>query len=430
MAELNSNTEDSSVHQQWCHLKLQLKYASQKSPFYKKHFTECDLERITTLEDFQKLPITTKDDLSTHNSEFLAIPDEQIIDYVTTSGTLGKPISFALNEADLQRLALNEKNSFQTVGLTSKDKVQITTTLDRRFMAGLAYFLGLRSLGAGIIRVGSGLPALQWESIERFNPTYLVAVPSFLLKLAQYAIENTIDLNNTSIKGAICIGEPLRNESQDLNALGKSITALWDIELFSTYASTEISTAFTECSYHNGNHEQPDLIYSEILDEQGKPVQQGDIGELVVTPLGTQTMPLIRFATGDMVKELKGLCNCGRVTKRLSSVVGRKQQLLKIKGTSLYPQQCFEVLDGFKELENYVVKATLDASSNDQLTIILPEQINDKLLINIKEALQSHLRYNPTIEQAPEAELNNKRFPKGQRKPVKFLDLRFPSNSD
>jgi len=96
---------------------------------------------------------------------------------------LGKPVSLALNNADLDRLTINELESFKIAGVHKEDVVQITTTLDRRFMAGLAYFLGLRKLGAGIVRTGSGLPQLQWDSIERFKPKYIVAVPSFLLKM-------------------------------------------------------------------------------------------------------------------------------------------------------------------------------------------------------------------------------------------------------
>lgn len=422
MAELDQRSKEHKEREQWCQLKLQLDYTVSKSLFYQKKFS--NFESINSIEDFKKLPITTKDDLSRNNNDFLAIPEDQVIDFVTTSGTIGKPISFALNEADLQRLALNEKCSFQTVGLTAKDKVQITTTLDRRFMAGLAYFLGLRSLGAGIIRVGSGLPALQWESIERFKPTYLVAVPSFLLKLAQYALDNGIDLNQTSVKGAICIGEPLRNEHQERNALALKINELWDIELFSTYASTEMSTAFTECEFHNGNHEQPNLIYTEILNNEGQPVKPGEIGELVVTPLGVQTMPLIRFATGDMVKELPGDCDCGNTSKRISSVVGRKQQMLKIKGTSIYPQQCYDILDKVENLPIYLLKVDTDDTHSEVLTVILPIELLTEKVISITEDMQSHLRIKPIIEQLPIEAIEQLRFSKAHRKPIKFLDLR------
>ena len=168
-------------------------------------------------------------------------------------------------------------------------------------MAGLAYFLGARELGAGIIRVGAGIPELQWDTILKFRPTYLIVVPSFLLKLTQYAEQNGIDVNTSGIKGAICIGEALREQDFSLNTLGKKIKSAWDIELFSTYASTEMSTAFTECSERQGGHLHPELIIVEILDENGKHVPDGQEGELVITTLGVEAMPLLRFRTGDIV---------------------------------------------------------------------------------------------------------------------------------
>lgn len=409
---------------QWDLLKSQLEYTAQKSPYYQKLFKEESLQvkDINSIEDFRKLPITSKEDLQHHNSEFICVPEDDIIDFVTTSGTLGSPVNFALNEADLERLAENEFQSFSIAGIKKEDKVQITTTLDRRFMAGMAYFLGLRKLGAGIIRTGSGLPQLQWESIERFKPDYLVAVPSFLLKMIQYARENNIDYTNSSIKAAICIGEPLRNQQFELNALGKKITELWDIELFSTYASTEMSTAFTECPYHAGNHVLSKLIYTEILDEDGKQVKPGEIGELVVSPLGTRTMPLLRFATGDMLAYYEGKCKCGRNTPRLGPVVGRKQQKMKLKGTSLYPQHIIEVMNSYGKIKSFVIEAKRDDLENDLVSVKVTESFND--ISGLKDYFKSQLHVTPEIERIKEQEIEKLKFPKGSRKPQVFRDLR------
>ena len=388
--------------EQWKMFKEQLDYISQYSPFYKKLFQEKSISArdINSFEDLSKLPITTKEDLQLYNKDFIAVPEDDIIDFVTTSGTLGSPVSFALNDADLDRLAENEYRSFKLAGVQRSDKVQITTTLDRRFMAGMAYFLGLRKLGAGIIRTGSGLPQLQWESIERFQPNYLVAVPSFLLKMIDFAEQNNIDYKNSSVKAAVCIGEPLRDQDFKLNAMGRKISDLWNIELFSTYASTEMSTAFTECPAHKGNHVLNNLIYTEILNDKGKQVKPGEIGELVVTPLQTQTMPLLRFATGDMLTYSESKCECGRNSIRLSAVVGRKQQKIKLKGTSLYPQHIIEVLNSFGKIDSFVIEARLDDLNNDHVSVKVPENFE-----NINE-LQDYFRAR--INVAPKIELANK----------------------
>ena len=151
-----------------------LLYISTKSPFYKKMFKEnsIDISTIKKLEDLPKIPVTTKEDLQQCNDEFFCVDKSKIIDYVTTSGTTGKPVFFGLTDKDLDRLAYNEAISFACSQVTCADTIQLMTTIDRRFMAGLAYFLGARKLSAGIIRVGGGIPELQWDSILKFKPTY------------------------------------------------------------------------------------------------------------------------------------------------------------------------------------------------------------------------------------------------------------------
>ncbi|MBT8295778.1 MAG: AMP-binding protein [Gramella sp.] len=424
MSEIEFRDTNLIKVEQWKLFRSQLEYISKNSPYYQRLFKErsIDISTITSFKDVHKLPVTTKEDLQHYNSEFIAVLEEDIIDLVTTSGTLGRPVNFALNDEDLDRLAENEYQSFKLAGLKRSDKVQITTTLDRRFMAGLAYFLGLRKLGAGIIRTGSGLPQFQWESIDRFQPNYLVAVPSFLLKMIEYALDNNIDFKSSSVKKAICIGEPLRNENFELNALGKKISELWDIELFSTYASTEMSTAFTECNEHTGNHVPSDLIYTEILNEEGNQVKPGEVGELVVTPLGTQTMPLLRFATGDMLAYTDDACNCGRNSPRLYPLVGRKQQKIKFKGTSIYPQHIIEVLNSYGKVKEFIIEASLDHFENDQIKVMVPDTFQS--VEELKDFFRAKLSVAPIIITLESKEIALLKFPRGGRKPRIFIDLR------
>ena len=138
-------------------LRQQLAYLQAHSPYYQRMFAEhqIDIASIRTIEDLQRLPFTEKKDLQLYNDDFLCCPKEQLIDYVTTSGTLGEPVVFGCSDHDLDRLAFNEYKSFRCAGVTKSSLVQLMTTLDKRFMAGMAYFNGLRRLGAGIIRVGN-----------------------------------------------------------------------------------------------------------------------------------------------------------------------------------------------------------------------------------------------------------------------------------
>src|SRR5690606_4182701 len=354
---------------------------------------------INDMSDLHKIPTTSKEDLQRYNDEFLCVDRKKIIDYVTTSGTLGEPVTFALTDKDLDRLAYNEAISFGCAGVTADDILQLTTTMDRRFMAGLAYFLGARQLGAGIIRVGAGISELQWDSILKFKPTYLIVEPSFLLKLIEHAHQHGIDLKDSGVKGAICIGEALRNDDFSLNTLAAKIKAEWDISLYSTYASTEMGTAFTECSAQQGGHQHPELIIIEILDDYGVPVPEGQAGELTITTLGVEAMPLLRFKTGDIVQAHNSPCSCGRNTPRLGPVVGRKKQMIKYKGTTLYPPAMYNILNHFNEIEAFVIEIDSNEIGTDEICIkIAAQDQNSVLLQAIKDHFRAKLRVLPKIE--------------------------------
>ncbi|HLW07597.1 MAG TPA: AMP-binding protein, partial [Marinilabiliaceae bacterium] len=340
-------------------------------------------------------------------------------------GTLGDPVTFALTDNDLNRLAYNEAISFACCGVGKEDVLQLMTTMDRRFMAGLAYFLGARELGAGIVRVGSGIPELQWDSILKFKPTYLITVPSFLLKLIEYAKQRNIDLKNTSIKAAICIGEPIREQDFSHNILAKKIRKDWDIELYSTYASTEMSTAFNECVSHQGGHHHPELIIIEVLDENNLPVAEGEVGELTITTLGVEAMPLLRFKTGDMVQSYTQPCNCGRNTTRLGPVVGRKKQMIKYKGTTIYPPAMFNILNDFNDVDSYVIEIYHNELRTDEITIkIASKNPTEDLQLLIKDHFRAKLRVAPKIEFASADEIKTLRFPPMSRKPIDLIDRR------
>ena len=371
------------------------------------------------------LPVTTKEDLQKYNDDFICVPGNKIIDFATTSGTLGEPVTFGLTDADLERLAYNEAISFDCAGIKEGDIVQLMTTIDRRFMAGLAYFLGLRKMKVGVIRVGAGIPELQWDSILKYKPTYLIAVPSFLLKLIEYAEAHHIDYNNSSIKGAVCIGESLRNQDFSLNTLSQKITEKWNIKLFSTYASTEMSTAFTECEHSVGGHHHPELIIVEVLDDNNQPVRNGEAGELTFTTLGIEAMPLIRFKTGDIVQLHTNPCACGRNTLRVGPVIGRKQQMIKYKGTTLYPPAMNDVLNGFDNIENHIIEIYTNDLGTDEIVIKLAVKQESEVFLNeIKDHFRAKLRVTPKIIFTSTTILNQLIFNPMSRKPIHFFDHR------
>jgi phenylacetate-CoA ligase len=410
-------------------MKLQevLQYVSANSVYYQNLFKEhnIDISKINTLEDLQLIPTTTKEDLQLNNDDFLCVPTHKIIDFATTSGTLGDPVTFGLTDNDLDRLAYNEAISFDCAGIKEGDIVQLMTTMDRRFMAGLAYFLGLRKMKVGVIRVGAGIPELQWDSILKYKPTYLITVPSFLLKLIEYADSHGINYNDLGIKGAICIGESLRNQDFSNSILADKITSKWNIKLFSTYASTEMSTAFTECEHGVGGHHHPELIIVEVLDNDNKPVKEGESGELTITTIGVEAMPLIRFKTGDIVKLHTNPCACGRNTLRVGPVLGRKQQMIKYKGTTLYPPAMNDVLNDFGTIDNYLIQIYTNDLGTDEIVIkIAVNSPTEEFLTEVKDHFRAKLRVTPKIEFVSKDVLNPIVFNPMNRKPNRFVDLR------
>ncbi len=408
-------------------LKTHLQYIAAKSKFYQELFekNKINISKIRSIDDLTHIPPTSKADLNERNNDFICVKPEKIVDYVTTSGTLGDPVIFVLTNRDLDRLAYNEAISFGSADIGKNDIIQLTTTIDKRFMAGLAYFLGARKLGAGIIRVGGGIPELQWDSINRISPNVLIAIPSFILRIVEYAEKNGIDYKNSSIKKAICIGEALHKPDLSLSTLAKKIKEKWDIHLYSTYASTEMGTAFTECKYGVGGHHHPELIIVEFLDENGQPVPEGQPGEVTITTLQVEGMPLLRFKTGDICIHYNEPCKCGRTTTRLGPVIGRRKQMIKFKGTTLYPPALYDILDHIDEVENYIVEVFTNKIGTDELLVRVGcKHYHDKLEKEIKDRFRAKLRVAPTIVFDMVENINKTKFPETSRKPNIFIDNR------
>ena len=408
-------------------LKHLLDYVKQKSPFYRSLFYQnsTNVSSISTLKHLQELPTTSKEDLQHCNRDFLCVPPSEILEYTSTSGTIGTPVTIALTTEDIQRLAYNEYLSFTCAKSTPEDIFQLVLTLDKQFMAGIAYYLGISMLGAGVVRTGPGAPSMQWETIFRLNTTSLVIVPSFIIKLIDYALEHGIDLNASPVKKAICIGENIRNEYFQPNSISKKIFENWNIELYSTYASTEMQTSFTECPARQGGHLHPELLIAEVLDDQGGWVPPGESGELTITTLGIKGMPLVRYRTGDICRLHEEPCTCGRNTPRISPILGRKNQMIKYKGTTLYPPVILDILNARHDVKDYLVEIYSNEFETDEILIhIAIDDPSEKTFMSIRSYLHASLRVQPAIKVTPIEEIIEKQIVGNGRKISKIYDRR------
>lgn len=406
----------------------ELTYVNAHSPYYKALFVKekIDVTNIRRVEDLQQIPVTTKEHLQTQNQDFLCVPANQVLDYVTTSGTLGNPVSFALTQSDLDRLALSESLSYEICGCKQDDILQLMVTNDRCFMAGLASLMGSFKYGSGIVRVGNGIPELQWNIIRQIRPTVLVCVPSFILKLIDFAEHHGIDYRHSSLKRAVCVGESLRTNDHRYTILGEKIHALWpELLLYSNYASTEMQSSFMECEKQCGAHHKSDLTIVEFLNEQNQPVKAGEAGEITITTLGVEGMPLIRFKTGDVAIHFSEPCACGRNSLRLGPIIGRKGQMIKYKGTTLYPSSLYDILDNIPGVENYIVEVYTNMIGTDSIRIrIGSANTGESFVKQIKDLFRSKIRVAPDIAFEPAELIARKQLPPTSRKLIKFFDYR------
>lgn len=401
-------------------LREQLLYCKTHSPFYRNKLAGFDCERMG-LDNLPELPLTSKADLAEEGAErFMAAPAKDFEDIVFSSGTTGNPCMIAYTKHDMERLAYNEHRCFAAAGMTAEDTVLLTCTLDRCFVAGLAYYLGVRSLGAAAIRSGLNTLESHAEIIRRVHPSCLIGVPSFLRHLGHHLKGRKVDAS--SVKRLICIGEPVRDEQLNSSGLGRQLEELWNAPVHSTYASSEIVSSFCECTERRGGHLLPDLVLAEIVDDAGNVLPPGSAGELVLTQLQCRGMPLIRFRTGDMTFIDDTPCPCGRNSLRIGPILGRKAQMLKCRGTTLYPQTVFSVLDESPEILDYYLVATGENLS-DRLEIVAAPKEEGLSMHAVSERLRAKCRLSIPITLKPEEEVRARIF-SVSRKPVRFFDLR------
>ncbi len=398
-------------------------YARLHSPFYRECLARAP--EVRTTSDLLQLPITTKKQVSESCERFWAVPRKELVDISTTSGTTGVPTLYPLTPADLERLGLNEFLCFSRVGLHAGDTVILAVTIDKCFMAGLAYFEGLRRIGATAVRVGAGSPAMMLSMIDRLKPTAIVSVPSFLKRVADYAKQHGVDLAASSVTKLICIGEPVRDADLLPTPLAVRVGQAWGAQLFSTYGVTELASSLCECSAGRGGHLHPQLLHVEILDDAGQPVPDGQIGQLVATTIGVQGMPLIRFATGDMTFMHRDRCACGLHTPRIGPILGRRDQAMKLKGTTVYPAAVQRCLQGIDQIVDYLLIATSPTTLSDELEVLIAWRGDTTDAAEmVLEKLRGELKVGPSVRLTTLAEIQTLGDSRELRKQRVFLDRR------
>jgi phenylacetate-CoA ligase len=397
------------------------------SPFYRARFSGSgpDPAAIRSRDDLTRLPFTSKEDIQENNQALWAAPRETLTELVATTGTTGEPIYVAMTDRDLERLGENERRGFSWLGAKPGDRYHVAITLDNLFVAGVAYHLGLHRVGATAMRVGAQPVRRHLDLMKQLRPDGIVAVPSLLLALANQAHRDGDDLAAFAPRKAMLIGDAIRDQDLGPNTLGRALERAWGGELFSTYGLTEAGLAFHECPAHQGLHSHPDLVVVEIVDDAGRVVPDGEIGELVITSLQMEGMPLIRYRTGDVSFVVPGACPCGRGGDRIGPILGRKQHRLKVKGTTLYPKTIEDALLAIEGVENFVIEARNGDDETDELLVRVGTLRDDpEFRRTIADVLYAKARVTPEIVFAPPEAIQYLLFEGGRRKPRVFVDRR------
>ncbi|MBQ7433202.1 MAG: phenylacetate--CoA ligase [Lachnospiraceae bacterium] len=399
-------------------VKAQLKRLVQTEHFYGKRIEGIDIDAIQTAEDFEKLPFCSKEDLrEAYPLGLMAVPEEEIVRIHSSSGTTGTPVIIPYTAKDVDDWATMFARCYETAGITNKDRIQITPGYGL-WTAGIGFQAGCEKLGAMAIPMGPGNTEKQLQMMQDLESTVICATSSYALLLAEQIEKRGLKEKIRLKKGVIGSerwGEKMRSRIR--NSLG--------IELYDIYGLTEIygPGIGVNCVHDTGMHIWDDFLYLEIVDPvTGEPVPDGEIGEIVITTLVKEGAPLIRFRTHDLSRIIPGECPCGRSYPRIDIIMGRTDDMFKVKGVNMFPSQVEEFIRDTKgAYSEYLV--TIDhVNGKDVMTVSVEledgadgEQVAEELRVRFK----NKVNMTPEIETVPKGSL-----PRSEKKTKRVIDKR------
>ncbi len=397
------------------------------SPFYHKVFEEKGItpETIRSIDDLSKLPFTTKDDLR-NNYPFgmAAIPLKECVRLHSSSGTTGNPTVVLHSAKDLDEWANQVARCMYMVGLRDTDVFQNTSGYGM-FTGGLGFQYGAEKLGALTVPAAAGNTKRQIKFITDFGTTCLHIIPSYATRLAEGMYEVGLDPRKDTQLKTICIGAEPHSEEQRLR-----IEQLLGVKAYNCFGMSEMNgpgVAF-ECTEQNGLHIWEDYVIVEIVDpETLQPLPDGEVGELILTTINREAMPLIRYRTRDLTCIIPGECACGRTHKRIARFKGRSDDMIILKGVNLFPIQIETILMQFKELGgNYLITLETIGNSDEMLIEVeLSDLFTDdysvlqRLTKDITRQLKDELLLTPRLKLVAKGSL-----PVQEGKAVRVKDLR------
>ncbi len=403
-------------------IREQLRTIKDRSAFYAKKFEGIDVADVASQADFEKLPFSEKDDLrAAYPLGLQAVPDAEIVRIHSSSGTTGTPVIIPYTAQDVTDWAVQFARCFEMAGVNVLDRVQITPGYGL-WTAGIGFQAGCERLGAMAIPMGPGNTEKQLRMMEDLGSTVLCATSSYALLLAEEissrGIRDRLKLR-CGVIGSERWGEKMRMRIQ--NELG--------IEIYDIYGLTEIygPGIGISCSEHHGMHIFEDFCYIEVVDPKtGENLPDGEVGELVITTLRKQGAPLIRYRTHDLTRILPGdcACSCGERHPRIDTLVGRTDDMFKVKGCNIFPAQVEEVIsitDGTSSEYQVMIE---NISGTDVMTVLFETSLEGDARHAAEEQLaaifKAKIGCTPDAKGVPIGEL-----PRSEKKTRRIFDSRY-----
>jgi phenylacetate-CoA ligase len=408
-------------------LKSAVKNAYENVPYYRKRFNEMNItpDDINTLEDIEKLPFTTKDDLrDAYPFEMFAVPRKQIVEVHTSSGTTGKPTVSGYTRGDIEIWSEVMARGLSMAGVTDEDIIQNTHGYGL-FTGGFGVHYGAQKIGATVIPISTGQTKRQIEIMQDFGTTVMIFTPSYGLYIAEQLEEEGVNIQDLGFK-AIGFGAEMWTEE-----MRQKIEKRFNAPAYNIYGLTEIMGPGVglECSVQDGLHLFEDHFYPEIIDSETlETLPDGNRGELVLTTLTREGTPLIRFRTKDITLLKRGKCDCGRNLVKMDKITGRTDDMLKIRGVSVFPSQIEKALLRIDGLEPHYQIIVTRPHLMDEVEVRVEASeglFSDKIkeLVGIRLRLENYihdeigLRVNVTL-------IEPKTLPRSQGKAVRVIDKR------
>ncbi|WP_243546892.1 phenylacetate--CoA ligase family protein [Pseudodesulfovibrio tunisiensis] len=396
-----------------------------RSPYYRDRLAGFDLDEIKSVADIVKLPFTTKDDLrSQYPYGLLTLPREDYVRLHASSGTTGTPTAVFYTQADLDRWADLVARSMYACGCRKSDVLQNMAGYGL-FTGGLGFHYGSEKLGMITIPAGAGNTKRQIKLIRDFNVTVMHIIPSFALYFASQVREAGFDPAEMPWRIALIGAEPHTEETR------RKIEEMLHIKAYNSYGMSELNgpgVAF-ECTEQSGMHIWEDAYIPEIINpETGEHVEEGEIGELVMTTITREGMPIIRYRTRDLTRFIPGQCPCGRTHRRIDRITGRADDMMILKGVNIYPMQIEQCLMSMPEVgHNYLIELYKEGLT-DQMRVKV--EIKDEFFVEdmrVLQGLQKKIakRLHSEILITPRVELvMHDSIPKSPGKAIRVKDLR------